>query len=56
VLHETADIQHAQVWREQLAQLLQLAPDIANEALLSGEQAAQALWKALDSRISTLIQ
>jgi pyrroloquinoline-quinone synthase len=47
-LHETADIHHAQVWSEQLGQILRANPEIADEALKTAEEAARALWNGLD--------
>ncbi len=47
-LHETADIHHARVWGEQLRQILQANPELADEALNAGEEAAKALWNGLD--------
>jgi pyrroloquinoline-quinone synthase len=47
-LHATADVYHARVWREQLAQLIEQNPWRAEAALASAEDAAKALWTALD--------
>ncbi|HUQ49225.1 MAG TPA: CADD family putative folate metabolism protein [Terriglobales bacterium] len=47
-LHQTADVLHSQVWREQLDLLLDAEPEAGAEALIAAEAAAQALWKALD--------
>ncbi|HEX6505392.1 MAG TPA: iron-containing redox enzyme family protein [Terriglobales bacterium] len=47
-LHTTADVFHTNVWRQQLGKRLQLNPQNVEAALESGEQAARALWKALD--------
>ncbi len=47
-LHTTADVYHAQVWRGQLEKALAVNPQAAERALHAGEQAAQALWRALD--------
>jgi pyrroloquinoline quinone (PQQ) biosynthesis protein C len=47
-LHMTADVYHAQVWREQLETLLEATPEAAKQALDVGEAAAEALWRALD--------
>ena len=47
-LHATADVYHAQVWRQQLAARLQASPEAAEKALAAGEGAAKALWRALD--------
>ncbi len=47
-VHSTADVYHAQVWRRQLARLLEQNPQAAGPALSAGENAAKALWTALD--------
>ena len=47
-LHTTADVHHAQVWRQQLSGRLEKNPQAAEKALQAGERAAQALWVALD--------
>jgi len=47
-LHPTADIYHARTWRHQLAKLVEEDPKAAEKALNAGENAAKALWKALD--------
>jgi pyrroloquinoline-quinone synthase len=47
-LHTTADVHHAQVWRQQLVKRLQAHPDAAERALSAAEDAAKALWHALD--------
>jgi pyrroloquinoline-quinone synthase len=47
-LHATADIHHAQVWREQLGAAIASGPEVAETALVAGEAAARALWRALD--------
>jgi pyrroloquinoline-quinone synthase len=47
-LHATADVYHANVWREQLSRLVEAAPQAAEPALDAGEKAAKALWNALD--------
>jgi pyrroloquinoline-quinone synthase len=47
-LHTTADVYHSQVWRQQLAKRLEAHPDTAEKALTAGENAAKALWRALD--------
>jgi pyrroloquinoline-quinone synthase len=46
-LHETADVQHASVWRELMNVQLAKEPE-AEAALAAAERAAQALWMALD--------
>jgi pyrroloquinoline-quinone synthase len=47
-LHTTADIYHSRVWRNQLAQLVENNSEAATKALDAGENAAKALWNALD--------
>ena len=47
-LHTTADVYHSQVWREQLGKRLETNPETADKALAAGENAAKALWRALD--------
>jgi pyrroloquinoline-quinone synthase len=47
-LHTTADVFHAQVWRQQLAKRLESNPETAEKALEAAEAASQALWHALD--------
>jgi pyrroloquinoline-quinone synthase len=47
-LHATADVQHSQVWRQQLGKRLEANPEAAETALATGEDAAKALWRALD--------
>jgi len=47
-LHTTADVYHSQVWRQQLGKRLEAHPEATEKALAAGEDAAKALWKALD--------
>jgi pyrroloquinoline-quinone synthase len=47
-LHQTADVHHSNVWREQIDALIAENPAEADKALASAEAAAQALWNALD--------
>jgi pyrroloquinoline-quinone synthase len=47
-LHTTADVYHSQVWRQQLAKQVESHPEAAGKALASAENAAKALWNALD--------
>jgi pyrroloquinoline-quinone synthase len=47
-LHATADVYHSRVWRQQLAKRLEANPEMAEKALAAGENAAKALWRALD--------
>jgi pyrroloquinoline-quinone synthase len=46
-LHQTADVHHAAVWKEQLRSRVSDA-ESQEEALAAAETVAQALWKALD--------
>ena len=48
ILHQTADVHHAQVWREQLESELADHPEQRDAALRSAARTAQALWRALD--------
>jgi pyrroloquinoline-quinone synthase len=47
-LHTTADVYHSRVWKNQLAKLVEDNPAATNRALSAGENAAKALWNALD--------
>jgi pyrroloquinoline-quinone synthase len=47
-LHTTADVFHSQVWRQQLGKRLESNPQMTDKALAAGENAAKALWHALD--------
>ncbi len=47
-LHTTADVFHSEVWRQQLGKRLATHPQMAENALAAGENAAKALWHALD--------
>jgi len=47
-LHTTADVYHSRVWRNQLTRLVENNPEAADRALAAGENAAKALWTALD--------
>ena len=47
-LHRTADVYHARVWRHGLERMIAAEPGAAEAALAAAEQAAQALWRALD--------
>jgi pyrroloquinoline-quinone synthase len=47
-LHASADVYHSQVWRQQLSKRLSAHPALAEDALASAENAAKALWQALD--------
>lgn len=47
-LHTTADVYHANVWKEQLAKRVGTDQAAAENALSAAEEAAKALWTALD--------
>ena len=47
-LHATADVHHARVWRSQLEKRIAARPAAAQAALDAAENAARALWQALD--------
>jgi pyrroloquinoline-quinone synthase len=47
-VHTTADVHHARVWRNALAEELAAHPQETEAALAAGEDAARALWAALD--------
>jgi pyrroloquinoline-quinone synthase len=47
-LHTTADVYHSRVWKQQLANAVDENPAAAERALNAGENAAKALWTALD--------
>jgi len=47
-LHATADVHHARVWRVQLEKRIASHPEAADAALNAAENAARALWHALD--------
>jgi pyrroloquinoline-quinone synthase len=47
-LHTTADVFHSQIWRQQLGKRLESSPQAAEQALVAAENAAKALWYALD--------
>jgi pyrroloquinoline-quinone synthase len=47
-LHQFADVEHAQVWHDLLAAEVVVHPGQAEAALAAAENAAQALWRALD--------
>lgn len=48
ILHATADVYHAQVWRKQLERRVSAHPETAEKALAAAERAAKALWAVLD--------
>jgi pyrroloquinoline-quinone synthase len=47
-LHETADVHHAEVWKQAITKELERDPASADRALDAAETAAKALWEALD--------
>lgn len=47
-LHATADVHHANVWRQQLEKLVEENSEIPGKALAAAEDAAKALWRSLD--------
>jgi pyrroloquinoline-quinone synthase len=47
-LHATADVHHANVWRNQLQKRIETHPQNAEAALDAAENAARLLWQALD--------
>ncbi len=47
-VHETADVFHSQVWKQQLSRQVAMRPEDAPKALAAAEAAAKALWTALD--------
>jgi pyrroloquinoline-quinone synthase len=47
-LHQFADVEHADVWRELLSAEVAAHPDKAEVALDAAEGAAKSLWRALD--------
>jgi pyrroloquinoline-quinone synthase len=47
-LHTTADVYHSRIWKQQLANAVVGNPAAAARALTAAENAAKALWTALD--------
>lgn len=47
-LHQTADVAHAEVWKQAIAEEIARDPESADRALDAAEAAARALWAALD--------
>jgi pyrroloquinoline-quinone synthase len=47
-LHATADIYHSQVWRKQLEKRVRANPEAMEKTMIAAENAAKALWNALD--------
>lgn len=57
-LHQRADVEHSQVWRDLLTEQIEAHPEQARQALDAAENAARALWTVLDgmeSRRMTLV-
>src|SRR5215470_1799110 len=48
-LHKTADLEHAESWRQLLARQIEADPELSGKALDAAERAALSLWNALDS-------
>ena len=48
MLHTTADVHHARVWRDQLEKRIQQNPETAEKALGAAETTAELLWNVLD--------
>ncbi len=47
-LHQFADVEHSDVWRELLSREITAHPEHTEAALNAAEDAAKALWRALD--------
>ena len=47
-LHQTADVLHSNVWRDEINKQISADPSSADATLNAAENAAHALWKALD--------
>ena len=47
-LHQHADVEHSQVWRDLLARQVEANPTQAGRALDAAENAAKTLWNVLD--------
>ena len=47
-LHTAADVHHTNVWRSRLERIVEDNPAAEQRALLAAENAAKALWNALD--------
>lgn len=47
-LHTTADVYHSRVWKQQLVKSVEGNPEATERALNAGENAARALWNALN--------
>ena len=54
-LHATADVHHANVWRQQLEKHVTANPETAQAALDAAESTARMLWQALDGIDATRI-
>jgi len=47
-LHQTADVLHSNVWRDELNKMISADPQVASSALQTAELTAKTLWQALD--------
>jgi pyrroloquinoline-quinone synthase len=47
-LHQYADVEHSEVWRDLMEQEINAHPEQAEAALASAEKTAQSLWRVLD--------
>lgn len=47
-VHKTADLEHADSWRESIETQLTKQPELADKVLAAGEKSARVLWEALD--------
>ena len=47
-VHETADVHHAEIWKQAITRELERDPASTDRALDAAETAAKALWDALD--------
>jgi pyrroloquinoline-quinone synthase len=48
-LHQSADVQHSEVWRELLAREVAAHPEQAEAGIAQAEHTAQSLWRVLDA-------
>ena len=55
-LHQFADVEHSQVWRELLSAEIAAHPEQAEGALAAAETAARALWRVLDGMEARRLQ
>jgi len=56
ILHSTADVFHAEVWKQQLQACFGSGSLVTDRALASAEAAARSLWEALDGIHSSRLQ